>query len=57
MGVDVVAKTDEEICLKYYQNLYIVFICFLCCAKDGQVVKNIESDVTTLKILTTMQIS
>ena len=33
---------------------FIVFICFLYCAKEGRVVENIESDETTLKILTTM---
>ena len=27
----------------------------LCCAKEGRVVENIESDVATLKILTTLQ--
>ena len=31
------------------------FICFLCCAKKCWVVENIESDVATLKIVTTMQ--
>ena len=26
IGVDVVAKTDDEICLKYYQTLWFSFV-------------------------------
>ena len=36
-------------------KLYIVFICFRCFEKEGRVVENVESDVATLKILSTMQ--
>ena len=46
-----VAKIDGEVCLKYYQNLCLLFICFLCCVKEGRVVENIEGDVVTFKIL------
>ena len=51
IGVNVVAKTDDKICLKYYQHLELLFICFLCCDKEGRVVKNVENDVATLKSL------
>ena len=36
-------------------KLYIVFVFFRCFGKEGRVVENIESDVATLKILSTMQ--
>ena len=35
--------------------MYLLFICFPYCAKEGRVVENIKSDIATLKIITTMQ--
>ena len=48
-------KTDDRICLKYYKNIYLLFICFLYCVNEGRAVENIESDVATLKIVTKME--
>ena len=53
IGVDIVAKTDDET-MPYILSKLTVFICFLCCA-NGRVVEDIEGDVATLKILTTMR--
>ena len=36
-------------------NIQFAFICFLYCVKEGGVAANIESEVATLKIVTTMQ--
>ena len=40
--------------MPYILSKLTVFICFLCCA-NGRVVEDIEGDVATLKILTTMR--
>ena len=39
----------------YYQNVQLFFICFLCCAKESQIVENIGSNVVTLETITTMK--
>ena len=44
-----------DLCLKYNKSISILFIRFLYCAKKSNAVENIESDVVTLKIDTTMQ--
>ena len=54
IGVDVVAKTDDEVNSQVLSKV-IVFIYFLCCAKEDRVIESIETDVAALKILTTMQ--
>ena len=50
--MDVVAKIDDEVfawsIIKIYNYFFFVF---LCCAKEGQVVENIESYVATSKIV------
>lgn len=33
-------------CRKYQKNVQLSLICFLCCAKDGCLVKNIKKDTT-----------
>ena len=50
IGVDVMMRFMSSVLSEL-----VVFICFLCYAKEGRVVENIESDVACLKILTTMQ--
>ena len=49
--VGVVAKTDDENSLKHDKNTLLFFVCFL----EGLVAENIESDLATLKIVTSMQ--
>ena len=49
--VGVVAKTDDENSLKHDKNTLLFFVCFL----EGRVAENIESDLATLKIVTSMQ--
>ena len=47
-----VAKIDDEVYVLTIIKIYsYFFICLLCCAKEGRVVENIESDVANLKIL------
>ena len=50
--VGVVAKADDEV---YISSTIKMYICFLYCAKESPLVENIESDVATSKIVTTMQ--
>ena len=51
-GLSVVPKTDGEIYVSISIGEYIItFTCFLHCAKKGHVVENIESQVTTWKII------
>ena len=47
IGVDVVARTNEEIYVLSIIKIYS-FHFFFCCAKEGRVVENIDSDVATL---------
>ena len=49
------AKSHLRFILKYYKNIWPLFICFLYCAKEGRVAENTESDVATLKMVVTMQ--
>ena len=50
-GVDVVAKIDDEVYVLSIIKIYCYFSFVFCCAKEGRVVENNESDVATLKIL------
>lgn len=49
IGVDVFAKTGDKI------YALLLFICFLCCAREGGVVENNERDAITLEIFTSMR--
>ena len=40
-----------DLILKYHKNIWLPFICFPYCAKEGRAVENIESNVATLKIV------
>ena len=54
--VSVVDKTNDGVYVSStFEDVQLLFICFLYCAKQGPVVKNLESDVATLKIITTMK--
>ena len=48
-----VAQTDDG--LEYYENIELIFICFLCRDRELLAVENFKSDVATLKIITTAQ--
>ena len=47
--MDVFAKTGDKI------YALLLFICFLCCAREGGVVENNERDAITLEIFTSMR--
>ena len=49
----VVAQTDDG--LEYYENIELIFICFLCRDRELLAVENFKSDVATFKIITTAQ--
>ena len=51
IGVDVVAKIDDEIYVLSVIKTYCYFWFVLCCTKEGRVFENNENDVATLKIL------
>ena len=51
IGVDVVAKIDDEIYVLSVIKTYCYFSFVLCCTKEGRVFENNENDVATLKIL------
>ena len=53
--VDVVAKTDDEVYVSNTIKMYSYFLFFPYCPKYGPVDENIETDVATSKIITTMQ--
>ena len=47
-----VAKINDDVYVLSIVKIYSYFsFFFLCCAKEGRVFENIESDVATLKIL------
>ena len=51
IGVDVVAKIDDEgLCFSIIKT-YCYFSFVFCCAKKGRVVEKTKSDAATLKIL------
>ena len=51
IGVDVIAKVDDEVYVLSIIKIYCYFSFVFCCAKEGRVVEYNESDVATLKIL------
>ena len=50
-GVDVVVKIDDEVYVLSIIKLYCYFSFVFCCAKEGRVVENNQSNVATFKIL------
>ena len=48
IGVDVVAKTDDDIYVLIIIKIYSLQLSCCCCDKEGRVVENIESDVATI---------
>ena len=46
-----VAKIDDEVYVLSNIKIYCHCLFVLCCAKEGRVVENDESDAATLKIL------
>ena len=50
-GVDVVAKIDDEVYVLSIIKIYCYFSFVFCCAKEGRVVENNQSNVATFKIL------
>ena len=52
IGVDTVVKIDDDLYVLSIIKIYCYFsFFFFCCAKEGRVVGNNESDVATLKVL------
>ena len=50
-GVDVVVKIDDEVYVLSIIKLYCYFSFVFCCAKEGRVAENNQSNVATFKIL------
>ena len=48
IGVDVVAKTDDDTYVLIVIKIYNFHFSCCCCDKEGRVVENIESDVATI---------
>ena len=60
VGLGVVPNANDEIYVSVSIGKYVITLlycnyCFLYCAKVGIVLENIESEVATWKIVTTMQ--
>ena len=51
IGVGAFTKIDDEAYVLSIIKMYCYFSFVFCCAKEGQVVENSESDLATLKIL------